>query len=287
MKMIRTLRQPFELFDETLDINATDNYDLTVELSEDGLAFSVLDLLRGKYVMLRHYQASRSNEESSFPLSEALSQDDFLKRHYRKVIVITPVAESTMIPNPIFESSLKESYYRFNRQSDGSELILSNNISQPGATIVFAPDKEINELITTRWKGVDPWHHIKPLLHHAYTADRSSEEKYIHLHIEKGFITIIILSNHNLLFCNNYKCSTASDICYYLFNILDHSGIKNHESIWLSGIVQPYGELHLSLLEFTHAVHFAAPIVKQGFSYVFNDVHLHRYLNLFTAVSCE
>lgn len=49
-------RQPFELFDETLDINSTDNYDLSVEISEDGIAYSVLDLLRGKWVMLRHYQ---------------------------------------------------------------------------------------------------------------------------------------------------------------------------------------------------------------------------------------
>ena len=27
---------PLELLDETLDINATDNYDLTLELSEEG-----------------------------------------------------------------------------------------------------------------------------------------------------------------------------------------------------------------------------------------------------------
>jgi hypothetical protein len=287
MKMIRTLRQPFELFDETLDINATDNYDLTVELSADGLVFSVLDLLRGKYVMLRHYQASHKSDDNTFSLSDALWYDDFLKRSYRKVIALTPVAESTLVPGSLYDGSVKESYYRFNQPSDDNEVIVSNNISIPGATVVFSPDKEISDLIESKWKGVSPWHHSKPLLQHAFAVDRSSEDGYIHLHVENGFITIVILSNHNLAFCNNFICSTPSDICYFLFNILDNRGIKKIESIYLSGIVQPYGELHLSLLEFTHAVHFASPHVKQGFSYVFNDVHLHRYLNLFTAASCE
>ena len=105
--------------------------------------------------------------------------------------------------------------------------------------------------------------------------------------MESWFITVVILSNHNLVFCNSFKSATPSDICYYLFNILDKRGVKKIDSLWISGIVQPYGELHLSLLEFTHSVHFASPKVRQGFSYVFNDVHLHRYLNLFTAASCE
>lgn len=285
--MIRTLRQPFELFDETLDINATENYDLTVELSADGLAYSILDLLRGKFVMLRHYQASVGGGDDGFSLSDAFWYDDFLKRSYRKVIAIMPVPESTMVPGPLYDSSNRDSYYRFNRMTDGNEVILSNNISTPGATILFAPDKEMNELITSRWKEVSPWHHTKPLLQHAFTADRSSEDGYIHLHVESGFITVVILSNHNLVFCNSFKSATPSDICYYLFNILDKRGVKKIDSLWISGIVQPYGELHLSLLEFTHSVHFASPRVRQGFSYVFNDVHLHRYLNLFTAASCE
>jgi len=45
--MTQSQKYPMELFDETLDINATENYDLSLELSEDGLSLAVLDLLRG------------------------------------------------------------------------------------------------------------------------------------------------------------------------------------------------------------------------------------------------
>jgi hypothetical protein len=285
--MINTRKQPFELFDETLDINATDNYDLMVEISDNGLAYTVLDLLRGKYVLLRHYLPVAGGEENTLTLQEVIIGDDFLKRHYRKVYIITPSLASTLVPNPLYDNTLKDEYYRFNIPSDGNEIIYSNSLTAPAATVIFSADTVINELITSRWQGVTPWHHIKTLLQHSFTASRSSEEKYIHLHVEKGFITIIILIDRDLSFCNSFRCSTPSDISYYLFNILDNMGIKNHESIYISGAIEPYGELHLSLLEFTHAVHFAKPLVKQGFSYVFNDAHLHRYLNLFTAASCE
>jgi len=285
--MIGIRRQPFELFDETLDINATDNYDLTVEISDDGLAYSVLDLLRSKYVMLRHYWPVSADDENAATVQEILEGDDFLKRHYRKVIAITPSEFSTMVPNPLYDNSLKDEYFRFNLQSDGNEVIISNTLPVPGATVIFSPDTLVNELINSKWPGITPWHQVKPLLQHAYTAGRSMEEHYIHLHIENNFITIIILIDRNLVFCNSFKCNTPSDVCYYLFNVLNTAGIKNNESIYISGVVRPYAELHLSLLEFTHAVHFASPLVKYGFSYVFNDSHLHRYLNLFTASSCE
>jgi hypothetical protein len=48
---------PFlELFDETLDINATENYELSVQISPYEVSFCILDTLRNKFVMLRSYE---------------------------------------------------------------------------------------------------------------------------------------------------------------------------------------------------------------------------------------
>ena len=40
--MISSQINPMELIDETLDINATENYDLTLELSEEGVSVALL-----------------------------------------------------------------------------------------------------------------------------------------------------------------------------------------------------------------------------------------------------
>lgn len=49
---------PFlELFDETLDINSTENYELMIQASPDELTFSIFDNIRNKYVLLRSFEA--------------------------------------------------------------------------------------------------------------------------------------------------------------------------------------------------------------------------------------
>ena len=49
---------PFlELFDETLDINSTENYELSIQVSPDGLSFCLLDSVRNKFVLFRSFGA--------------------------------------------------------------------------------------------------------------------------------------------------------------------------------------------------------------------------------------
>lgn len=278
---------PLELLDETLDINATDNYDLTLEMSEEGVSIAILDLLRGKYVMLRHYTREQPSDITRRSLTEIVEGDDFLKRHYRKVFIITPSLHYTLVPAPVYDPELRDSYLLFNHPADPGSVIFSNQLPFPGAVTVFTPDNEASGVITSRWQQVTPWHHTRPLLHHIFSVCRSSEERYIHVHFEKSFITVIITEKKNLVFCNSFAYSALSDFGYFLFNILDRKGVKNDETIHISGMLEPYSEGHIAILNFAGNVRFASPVIRYNFSYVMNEVHLHRWLNLFTAASCE
>lgn len=278
---------PFELFDETLDINATDNYDLTVEISDDGLAMTVVDLLRGKHVLLRYYPVNNEKSGLKNGIQEIVSGDDFLRRQFRRVVIITPAFENTLVPSPLFDDTLGRGYFSFNHPVNGDPEVISNLLPFPGASVVFTIDSGYAQIIKDKWPGAVPWHHTKPLLHHALSASRSAEERYVHLHVEKNFITILLIDKRTLRFCNSFRCSAPGDINYFLFNVSDRSGIRNSETVHVSGIIEPYGELHLSLLNFTENITFSSPVMKHSLSYVMNELALHRWLNLFTASSCE
>lgn len=278
---------PLELLDETLDINATENYDLTLELSEEGVSFAILDLLRGKYVMLRHYPRDAESGGTRHSLKAIIDGDEFLKKQFRKLIIITPSIHFTLVPAPVFDPALRDDYLRFNQPTAENATIYSNNLPFPGAVSIFSPDSETSEVIASRWHKITPWHHTRPLLHHVFSACRSSDDRYIHAHFEKSFITILIAEKRNLVFCNAFACSALSDAGYFLFNVLDRRGVKGDETIHISGMLEPYSEGHLAILNFASNVRFSLPIIRQNFSYVMNEVHLHRWLNLFTAASCE
>jgi len=285
--MNKEQKYPLEYFDETLDINATENYDLTVEISEEGLTMAILDLLRGKYVMLRHYGFPDQGTDAIKSINDIVSSDDFLRKHYSKVIVITPELRSTIVPSPLFDPSLKNEYFNFNLTDSDITDVFSNTLSNPGASVLFSPLPGLSEILSATWPGVNPWHHIKPLLCHSFTSCRSSDDRYVHLHLEKSFITIIVIEKQKLLFCNNFKCSTPGDIGYYLFNVFDKIAMKNGDLLNVSGAIEPYGELHLSILNFTESIKFASPQMRYSLSYVFSELPLYRWLNLFTASSCE
>ena len=278
---------PLELIDETLDINATDNYDLTLELSAEGVSLAVLDLLRGKYVMLRHYPREEATGGNSGKFREIIDSDDFLGRKYRKTFIITPALSSTMIPAPVYEPGLKEDYFSFNCEQPAGAEILTNPLSFPDAVVLFSPSGEIRESISARWHDVTPWHHTKPLLTHVEAACRNDDECYIHLHFEREFVTVVIAEKRNITFCNSFGTSSPQDAAYFLFSVLDRKGIRHDETIHISGAVEPYSEAHIALLNFSSGIRFASPLIRQSFSYVMNEVHLHRWLNLFTAAACE
>ena len=76
---------PFlELFDETLDINSTENYELSVQVSPDGFSFCLLDTIRNKFVLIRAFEPEENKYFNTDKINELLSKDDFLTKAITK-----------------------------------------------------------------------------------------------------------------------------------------------------------------------------------------------------------
>jgi len=70
---------PFlELFDETLDINSTENYELALQVSPDELSFCLLDTIRNKFVLIRSFKPEDNRYFSIDALKDLINNDDFL-----------------------------------------------------------------------------------------------------------------------------------------------------------------------------------------------------------------
>ena len=121
----------FELFDETLDINSTENYELSVQLSSSELTFCLLDTIRNKFILLRSSEPDDNRYFSYEALNELISRDDFLVRKYKKVNIILPSRKFTLVPSPLFDPGKKEDYFSFNLNREENEIILSNKSIEP------------------------------------------------------------------------------------------------------------------------------------------------------------
>jgi len=279
---------PFlELFDETLDINSTDNYELAIQLSSDGLAFCLLDTIRNKFVLIRAFEPEENKYFNAEKVKELISKDDFLTKHYKKRSIITPTPKFTLVPSPLFDPGKKDEYFTFNHIREEGSLIISNKLYDPDLFTVFSLSKPFSDLITDFYPGVHPWHHIKPLFEHISHSRKSVNGNYIHIHVEKEYFNLIVFNNNQLIFCNTYTYRNISDILYFVLNVFKKLDIKQEETIFLSGLTEKYDDLFSNLSIYIRNIRFAEPTGKFTFSYVFNDSDLHRFLNLFSVVNCE
>ncbi len=106
---------PFlELFDETLDINSTEIYELSVQVSPDGLSFCVLDTIRNKYVLIRSFEPDESKYYNAGIVSDIINSDDFLTKKYKKVRVVIPSSKFTLVPAPLYDPAKKDEYFILN-----------------------------------------------------------------------------------------------------------------------------------------------------------------------------
>ena len=277
---------PFlEFFDETLDINSTENYELSVELSPDNLSFFILDTIRNKFIMLRSSQPESDKKFSADELREMVRKDDFLTRKYKKINVVTPSPKFTLVPAPLFDPGRKDEYFHFNHILHESHIILVNKINDPDSFLIYSQSKAINELVKNAWPNVAPYHHLKPFFEHLTTNGKSSND-HLHLHIEHDFFNLILYSNNILKFCNSFTYKNMSDIIYYTLNTFKSLGVRQEGTIFLSGLIEKKNDLYSSLVIYIRNIKFAEPSGNFTYSYVLNETDLFRYINLISVVNC-
>jgi hypothetical protein len=279
---------PFlELLDETLDLNSTENYDLSVQVNFDRLSFCILDTIRKKFVLMREFEPEDQKYKNRDRISEYISKDDFLGRHFRKVHIITPTPKFTLVPSPLYAPDRDEDYFTFNHIREDGSLILSDKLANPDSYIVYSLPEQLNLLVGEFFPTSQRMHHIKPLLTHISENKKAVHGNYAHVHIEKEFFNIVIFSHSTLKLCNTYYYRSGSDILYFILSAFRNLDIAQEETLYISGLTKPGDDFSLLLSGYLRNIKYSLPANKCSFSYVFNETGLHRYLNLFNTVTCE
>jgi hypothetical protein len=279
---------PFlELFDETLDINSTENYYLTIQASPDGFAFAILDSIRNKYILLRSWEPDENKNLTADEVEDLIKKDDFLLRKYRKTSIIMPSPKFTLVPAPLFDPGKKEEYFSFNLIKEENEVVLSNKVADPDAFTVFAVNSRFHELCAQYFPGAIQWHHTKCLLAQMAHHSKSHSPRYIHLHAGREYFNVFIFENGVLKFSNTFRFRNISDILYYVLNIFRSRGLGNEETIHFSGNTEKFDDLYSAFAMYVRNLRFSDPSGNFTFSYVFNEIGLHKFINLFSVTNCE
>ncbi len=275
-----------ELFDETLDINSSNNYEISIQVSLNGFSFCLFDIHRNMFVMLRDYKLSGRDDELSKQIGEIILKDDFLGKPYHRYRLVYIFEKNTLVPAGLFDPAAKDDYFTLNHILDDNYLVSNNRIMEPDSYLLFDIRKDLQDVFIKAFPEASLSHHLKPLLYACFDNATRQKERYLHINIEDTYFNIVIIRDRKMEFINTFRYRNSSDILYYLLFTLEKLKIGKEETIHATGLIRKGDELYNNLSPYTSKIKLEKPRGSWSLSYVFESIDIHQYSNLFNIVSC-
>ncbi|MBP5589941.1 MAG: DUF3822 family protein [Bacteroidales bacterium] len=270
----------FELYDETLDINSTSNYVLSMQLGADEVAYGALDSIRNKVILVRSYEPENGKKYSIDDVKEILLNDELLARRFKSVRILLPSSKFTIVPAAIYKPERKESFFELNHQLDDDSVVLASKLSTPDAFLLFSVQRNFYDLAQLLVPGISPTHQCVPLLNNVAFNCKRYMGSYLHLHVENGYFIFIVMKESILSFCNCYHFRSTTDLLYHVLNVLNSLGINGENVLHCSGKINEFDEIYDSLSQYISSIKFVEPIGDFSYSYVFEQMNKYSYINI-------
>lgn len=278
----------FSFEDETLDINRTNSYGISIQVALNGFSFSILDLVRDKFIVLTHHDLSHKNsfEEKAEEIKQITDKNPLLQSSFKKkkILVINP--KSVLIPAPLFDQNYVKKYFEFNHKLEELEEIHYQEDNAIDAFNIFTlPNPVSNELIQAF--GKTSFHHqFSPFnMHH---INIHNENRFVGVYIYEHFIDIGLFANHQLKFYNSFLIQSKEDILYFiLYTFKQFNLSRSVNELYLSGDTGIFDGLEHLLKQYIKKIHQQKPPKDFTYSYTFSKSALQYFSNLFRLELCE
>ncbi len=278
----------FTFADETIDLNRSESYKLSIQAALNGFSFSLYDTVRNKYILLKHYDLSDkpSFEQKGEQIESFLSKDKYFQYPYKQVSALFSNPKSLLIPSPVFDEQSIKKYFEFNHPLEELEEIHYNYLDQIDAYNVFSIPNPITNALKKQFKNIQFLHHSFPLIFY-YLNFIHSDKIHTGLNIYGGFVDILAVEKEKLLYFNSFDYQKNEDILYYVLNVfqqlnLDPSG----NDLNVTGSNFQTDSLLKELKQFIKKVDLVKPPREFTYSYLFKKEMTHYFSNLFRVNLC-
>ena len=281
--------QDFAFIDETLDINLTQSYYLSIQLSLNGLSFCIQDSVRKKYIA---YSYNNFDSELSFDdylntIEDYLAKNELLHKEYRISKLIWVSNKNTLIPDSYFKPNDLKKYFEFNQRLNELDEIHYNKLQYADAYSVYVVPNQIANIFIKQFPGLKFYNQQTPFIKRNLFKHHSDTIK-VFVNINDKFIDLCITENGKLLLYNNFSFKADPDIIYYIMYVFKQFNLnpENTELI-LSGFVDKKSSVYSNLKEFVGQLRFDKLSEDFSYSYTFNEIPAHSFTNLFNLQECE
>lgn len=295
MNAINThFRLSYQLQDEAFQPKQAGNCHLYIAISARALRFAVVDAERNKFVALEDYELITVFT----PLQVAdqlrlIAEQNPILQEQRWLDVRIGVSNQffTLVPETLFDPAHQQDYLRLHSNLDTQQqTVLFNRACGPEAVNIFAVEHVVYRTAQQIFpdRNIQFVHHtsalIKTVLHQ---TDRKAGRS-MHLFVERNYVTILVVNEQGLQFCNVFHYLSSEDFIYFVIFVMQEQKMNpEEETITAWGDITPDSSLFNTLKKYIRQVRFGKRPTDVGYSYKFDDLFEHRYFELFSLHFCE
>jgi hypothetical protein len=282
----------FSLADETLNLNSTAMYQLSIEAGLSGFSYCILDSTRNKYIAVKHESASSddlNNEEFIKKIEQFIDSDEYLNCKYKSVRFLLNTQKTTLVPEPLFDKTDLASFFSFNHSFSEAETLHYNHLKNAQTFNIFALPFHLVETIYMRFANAKLYHQASSLIENSLIRFKTKGNKQkVILQIFSDFFDILVLSHDKVQLYNNFSFRNPDECMYFIMYIYEQLKL-DPETVELTacGDISKTTELFQKIKKFIRVVQMDKLNDQFLYSYIVNDIPQANFINLFNVYRCE
>lgn len=279
-----------EIFDETFDPDRSESYILSVQVSYQGITFSINDTVRGMHIAYVLSPFSRKlsvTDDWSENVSLLFSKYEVLKREYKKVLLSFESNLSTTIPTEFFIAERAKELFELVHPLPNLFEIRYNHLKDSKATVVFA----IPYSIASKWLTFQPNTEFigfsSALIAYSCMAKCPKDEPTMNIFFTNDFFIAAIAVNNELKHYNSFNFININDAAYYIINFCKQAGFDTSKtSLSFAGDIDDAKGIESMLGQYIAKVNNGFSIEGNNYSYSIANLKKSSW-NLFNLLLCE
>lgn len=279
------MMQEISVLNKEIDLNCTENYRLSIQISLNGFSFGIKDDMNNEYLVLKTYLFDNNRSEYLIDnIKLIISTNPLLIKRYKSLNIIIETEKKTIIPKEMFSQENMNESFALSHSINADESLFFN-LYKDNMVIVFAINTNLKDFINLHFNKANVISSLNPILHYAINKDDEYYSVIIN-NVPTSYFDIIITNKEKLILFNTYKYIKEIDIAFYILNSLKNLNIDNKEcKLIFSGEFHNDSETS-NLLRKYISIFENLSIINPNKELRKNIIDLH-FANLINAELCE
>jgi len=287
-------RLSHKIQDEAFTLSQAAQCNLYLSLSQKAIRLAVADTARNKFVVLEDYELITvfTPLQVAEQLRLIAAENPLLQeQHWNSIRVSFSNQHFTLVPETLYDPAHQHDYLRLHSEINAlHDVVLSYRHSALEAINIFAIDATAYQTLLDIFpaRALQLLHQTSVLIRSMLYQTGRSGTRSIYAFVERDYVSILVLGESGLEFCNVFHYLSPEDFIYYIIFVMQELKLNPEQdpvTVW--GDITLDSALFNILKRYVRHVKLGQKPSDVGYSYKFDDLFAHRYFELYSLHLCE